>query len=229
MRLTSGIGKTLRGGVALLLVACGWAWIGGTAKASLLTSGSTIPAASRADTGGTQEAQDLTASIVPNGPSGLVGSLTSTVDVNDPSNPYYSPSSPGELTFIFQIVDAAGSSSSLQTLSLNGFTGFSIDASYISAAGETAPVLISRPDSGGVDVVKFSFSPSSFGPGTTSTELVLHTNATQYTTSTAAVNGTGPLQGNAPTFQPVPEPSTVMLASLGMVFVVGCGLRRRRV
>jgi hypothetical protein len=91
----------------------------------------------------------------------------------------------------------------------------------------TAPALITRPNGGGVDVVKFSFSPSSFGAGKSSTELVLQTNATQYTATGAAINGTGPLHGTAPTFMPVPEPSSFMLASIGLVFL-GIGWRRHR-
>jgi hypothetical protein len=227
MKLTTEIGKLLRRVAVAMLLACTFLYCSSAVNASLLASGATIAASSAADIGGTQVGQDLNQTITPNGPTGLVGTLTSTVEVNDASNPYYSPLSPGELTFIFQIANSGSSVSEIQTLSLNGFTGYGISASYITGAGLTASVLISRPNGGGVDVVKFSFSPSNFGAGKTSTELVLQTNATQFSAATAAVNGTGPLQGTAPTFMPAPEPSSITLASIGMM-LLGLGWLRRR-
>ncbi|HEX4145225.1 MAG TPA: PEP-CTERM sorting domain-containing protein [Pirellulales bacterium] len=161
-----------------------------------------------------------------------MGTLTSTVTDDDTSNPWVNGtygSNTAALTFIFQIVNSGSSASEIQTLSLNGFTGYGISASFITGAGLTAPVLISRPNGGGVDVVKFSFSPSNFGAGVTSTELVLQTNATQYGAASAAINGTGPLQGDAPTFMPSPEPSGLVLLSLGALGLACVARRRARI
>jgi len=218
--------------VVAVFVACALAWSSGAANASLLASGATIAASPAADAGGTQLAQDLTESITPNGPAGLVGTLTSTATDDDASNPWVNGtygSNPAALTFVFQIANSGSSASEIQTLSLNGFTGYGISASFITSAGLTAPVLISRPNGGGVDVVKFSFSPSNFGAGVTSTELVLQTNATEFAAASAAINGTGPLQGNAPTFMPAPEPSSLVLLSLGAMGLASVARRRARI
>jgi len=230
MKLTTEIGKLLRRVAVAMLLACTFLCCGSAANASLLASGATISASPAADIGGTQLAQEPIETITPNGPSGLVGTLTSTVTDDDASNPWVNGtygSNAAALTFIFQIANSGSSASEIQTLSLNGFTGYGISASYITGAGLTAPVLISRPNGGGVDVVKFSFSPSNFGAGKTSTELVLQTNATQFSAASAAINGTGPLQGTAPTFMPAPEPSSITLASIGMM-LLGLGWLRRR-
>jgi hypothetical protein len=121
----------------------------------------------------------------------------------------------------------AGSINALSRLSVNGFTGFSVDASFVTAAGETVPAFVTRSANG--SVIGFNFvnsgSLTTLNPGKTSTELVLHTNATQFAASTAAIIG-GPT-ASAATYMPVPEPSSLILGLAGLSALLVTGWRRR--
>jgi hypothetical protein len=227
MELTTGLGKSLRAAAAVLLSACALVWSSGAANASLLPPNQTlIPAPAAADIGGTQVATETVPIIYGSG-SLIAGTLTSTVDVNDPSNPFYSPTSPGELTFIFMLASSASSTTPINELTVNGFVSvYSVDGSYIPGTGTTTPTYLSRSNSG---LVNFAFETPSIAAGQTSMTLVLHTNATQYTNANpiAAIIGNAGI-ANAPTYMPAPEPSSLILASIGTVLVLGVGWRRHQ-
>jgi len=147
------------------------------------------------------------------------GTLTSQVISGDTNNPH------GGLTFTFLLSNDASSSSSLNRLTLNGFTsGFSVDASWFGSSPSVAPIAVDRNTTG---VVGFSFNTILPGflriaPGTSSTLLILQTNSTTYFNTLASVIDGRVTQVGS--FAPVPTPGVASLLGLGGVLAV----RRRR-
>ncbi len=228
MKLTTGLGRSLWATGGMLLLACTLSWSSRAANASLLPPNQTLlPAPAAADIGGTQVATESEAIIYGSG-SVIRGTLTSTVEKDDPSNPFVNgaySSNPNALTFIFMLSSSGTSATPINELTVNGFVSlYGIDASYVSGTGTTAPTYISRSNSG---LVNFSFDTPSIAAGTTSMELVLHTNATQYTNANpiAAIIGNAGI-ANSPTYMPTPEPSGLLLISLGAIAMASVARRR---
>ena len=145
------------------------------------------------------------------------GTLTTNVIANDTTN------SLNGLTFTYLLSNAATSSHPIGRITINGFEGFSTDASYLAPTTGRAPTLINRPVA---DVIGFSYlagvGPGVLSPGLTSALLVIQTNAPAFQGDFASViNG---FVGTVPTYAPVPEPATLALLSAGTLAI----FRRRR-
>jgi hypothetical protein len=146
------------------------------------------------------------------------GTLTSVVINEGAANPL------GGLTFTYLLANDAGSAHPLDRLTVNGYSGFSTDASYQVPATGVPPTLINRTVA---DVMGFTFAdvigPGVILPGATSAVLVVQTDASGFTQSIASViDG---FVSQVGTFSPVPEPAAGLLAGIGAVTL---GLRRRR-
>jgi hypothetical protein len=174
----------------------------------------------------------FTTTPIPFSAPGYTGFLTSTVYDNDATNPF----GPTALTFTYLLANNPTSTHELHRFTVSSFQNFATDVSYSSLSGGLEPTFIDRNPLG--DVVGFSFPTpippvlASFGalaPGMTSRLMVIQTNATLFTFTTASViNGstTGVLS-LAPDVL-VPEPSTLALGALGLIGTVAIAVRKRR-
>jgi hypothetical protein len=111
------------------------------------------------------------------------------------------------------------------------FTGFTVDANYITGTGNASNTPFAADRSQAGDTVGFTLTNSSggggVGPGQTSATLIIQTNVTSYSMSgsVALIGGPG---ANMVGFAPTPEPSTLCL-TLTCLPCLGFGwLRRRR-
>ena len=148
------------------------------------------------------------------------GTLTSNIYNNDSTNPF----GPAALTFTYLLTNDNTSVNSLARLTVNGYLGFSTDASYQVPAAGVIPALIDRQSA---DVVGFSFVGPPLGQGVImagqrSALLVIQTNATTYGVTLASIqDGT---IAQVPTYSPSPEPAAMGLTAIGLLTVA----RRRR-
>lgn len=202
--------------------AFGWAGVaafcllGATAQAGLLDVGQTLfPAPAEADPTGGLVVDFL---LQPFNAGTFTGVLTSAVIQGDPSNPL------GGLTFTYQVSNDSTSQNVQARLTVNGFAGWSTDASYQIPVTGISPALADRITA---DVVGWSFLSQPLGlgpiqPGQQSALLVVQSNAPDWKGSVASV-----IDGSVatiPTFGPVPEPTTLALLAVGGIAVA----RRRR-
>jgi hypothetical protein len=195
------------------LISCAFfALVGvGTSQAAPLATGSTILASAGAGPSG---GSVVGSEAIPFSTANYSGTLTSQVISNDPSNPF----GPGDLTFTYQLQNAAGSTDDLDRLTVASFAvgGLLTDASYQTPTTGVIPFTFDRNTS---DVVGVSFASSPIGsglvaPGTSSALLVIQTNATTFQSTSASVIDS--LSTSVASFAPlaVPEPSTLVLAGL---------------
>ena len=141
---------------------------------------------------GTQLATETVALAPINYPDSTdVGYLTTTVIQNDALNPFvagggaYGPATPGALTFVFTLSNTGtieNGDFAFTQLSLNGFAGFSVDASYLytSAPDYVTPDIVGRSRAGtpvSVSYANDNVLPSDgtnvLGLGSTSMEIML--------------------------------------------------------
>jgi hypothetical protein len=154
---------------------------------------------------------------------GFSGTLTSTVWTNDSSNPFGA----SRLTFTYQINNAASSVHVLHRLTSSNYTGFMTDVSFGPAPG-VAPAQVDRTTA---DVVGFNFLEAAFGgaglitPGSQSRTLVVQTDATAHTNSFVSLINGG--VSTVPSFSPIPEPGTWILAAIGLMGLVALVRRAR--
>jgi hypothetical protein len=108
-----------------------------------------------------------------------------------------------------------------------GSNPFGLDGGYDSTTSGTTPNTIDRPSVDNGTVVGWDFT-SGIAVGATSQTLVIKTTADLFTAGTvAAIDGaTVDLAGYQPTV--VPEPSTMAIAGIGALGLIGYGLRRRK-
>ena len=203
------------------------------AHASTLAVGSAILSAPGAGpTGGTVLANSGAVAFT----SGTFqGTLTSTVILNDPSNPF----GLGNLTFTYLLKNSTGPDS-IERLTIPGYgiAGVSTDASYQSpiSVGAVLPTSFDRSSAATLgDVVGVSFTSAPLGlgvlpPTATSALIVIQTNSTQFNTSTASVidGSTAQVSTYAPkTGVSIPEPSALILGFLGFAGLGAIGRSRR--
>jgi len=150
------------------------------------------------------------------------GTLTSTVILGDPSNPF------GGLTFTYLLSNALLSTDSIGRLTVNGWDMLPTDASYQIPAAGLPPTTVDR--SVNANVIGFNFIPPVLGfgalmPGMASALLVVQTPGAIYTTSFASVID-GTVVSPIPTFAPIPEPTTVALVVFGLLGTLALCRRR---
>jgi hypothetical protein len=201
-------------GLIALTLACvvGHASIADAAMINMLQT--LMPAPGEANPVGGTVVGTLTVPVVT--PS-FTGSLTANVIANDTTNAL------GGLTFTYLLSNDLTSTHPIGRMTINGFEGFSTDASYLAPTTGRAPTLANRPVA---DVIGFSYlagvGPGVLSPGLTSALLVIQTNAPAFQEDFASViNG---FVGTVVTLAPVPEPATLALLTLGALVA----FRRRR-
>jgi hypothetical protein len=128
----------------------------------------------------------------------------------------------GKLDFVYQFASNPSSLDPNERITAGTFSGFSVDAGYVSDAG-LAPSGVTL--SAGGNVVGFDFLPN-LAPGGASDLLVVETDATNYVPGTYSVQDstTASAVGYEPTA--APEPASVALIGVGLLsFSL---IRRRR-
>jgi hypothetical protein len=169
--------------------------------------------------------------------AGTTSFTINTAVYRDPSNIFGA----GDLAFVYQIINSANSATSLERLTGTSFTGFATDVGYtvngsvlsggLFSNGTIFPAQVDRNGPG--SVVGFTFTvpggpEGGVAPGTTSSVLVIETNATTFAAGNLSVIDGGSFTGSA--FQPTGTPivpdggSTAILMGLGLFGIV-LGLR----
>jgi len=149
----------------------------------------------------------------------------------------------GTLDFLYQLTAGAANTSDIHRVTATSFGNATIttDVQYGPTPGPpfstvTAPVMYSADRSVDGSTIGWTFAAGTsggVGAGLESYVLIVKTNATQYVTgSTFAIDG-GIMDFNS--FAPktssvlgVPEPSSIVLAGIGALGLIGYGLRRRK-
>jgi hypothetical protein len=150
------------------------------------------------------------------------GTLTTSIFRDDPLNPF-AASNPNALTFIFQVANTSGNDT-ISRLSINGFSAYNIYAGSITLSPEIVPTTLTL-----TSATLGALFTSQIAVGKESTQLVVETNATNYvaTVDPVTINQTDQAASYGPAVA-TPEPSSLILATIGMMFFVGLGWRRRR-
>jgi hypothetical protein len=210
----------------------------GAARADLVAPGTTLPPDIFSACAGCTLLASLNSGpiTVSNGQG-----ITLTFDVvtavySDPSNPFGA----GNLDFVYQVTNVSGNDF-IGRVTAGVFSGFMTDVGFTATGsalpgglfvdGTQAPQLVSRStmlNNGAT--VGFAYdapTPSTFGPGTTSTALIIETDAKNF--KAGNVNVIDDVVGSTAAFEPAgavtvatPEPSSVALTlvGVGLVFVM---------
>lgn len=217
----------MRRTIGILLVGCVAALsLAQQSHAAPLISGAIGASLEAEPTGGSVIASLLSPFTVP---GKFSGTLLSEVYQGDTSNPY------GGLTFVYTLSNTSvlPESNPITAVTINGYTGSLTDVSY-NTPGH-APTSIDRltPDTVGFRFPEPLFIPG-FGffgagtllPGMTSASLIVQSDLPSYTTNVAQVID-GAVINVAALVPVIPEPSTLVLAGLG-VALAGLAVRRKR-
>jgi hypothetical protein len=205
--------------VTASLIVAAVALIVAPASAALLPPGGVVvPNATGSPTGATLAATTgnvAFASLVD--PSAYSGTLNTSVYRNDPNNSFGA----NALTFVYQLTNNATSRDAIERFVANNFAGFQVDAAFNASSGTRTPSTVDR-QANGVSIGFDYTNTQPIAPGTQSTLLVLHTNATLFAPTTDSISNTFP--ATVASLGPVvPEPTT-----LGAAAVFGLALVRRR-
>lgn len=243
MKLTTESGRPLRRVAVMVAAACALAWSSGAANASLyqlspnglVISGSNPPANYEIGSfnGGSVASESL--GIYSNGPPAgsplSTTTVTSIVEKGDTANPYYNAETdPNVYTFIFQISNATTTNFAL--LTLDGFGGYGVAYGEVAGSGWVQPVDVQMNNATGtINVNPGLKEANGSSPPAVSVEFVLYTNATNYAVVADPVSwpsSTYHVSSYEPALAPTPEPSSLILALIGMMFFLGLGWRRRQ-
>jgi hypothetical protein len=179
--------------------------------------------------------------------SGFSGGLVSSVYTHDVTNPFGAD----KLTFTYELSNRSVSPQALNRLAIAGFADSLADVSFAPLATATVNRSLfffpstaehhasaSFADRVTADLIGFSFvdalGQGGLRRGDYSPRLVVQTNATTFTTTTASVIGGTSVSvrsfaPGATALQPVPEPSALVLAAGGaLAFEAVCVIRRFR-
>jgi hypothetical protein len=202
----------------------------GTSRATLLSPGGVVLALPAFEPMGAKAIADIT---LPFSTPTYSGTLRSTVWLGDTSNPL------GGLTFSYILTNDAASTDSIRRLGVLGFGNFATDVNWSLFLAGKAPTLADRTPGGAVVAFDFvgplviddrTIGAGPLDPGEKSRAMIVQTNARNFHLSLAgtlddhlAIVGTF-----APIGRIIPEPSSLMLASLGALGFVWTLRRARR-
>jgi hypothetical protein len=139
----------------------------------------------------------------------------------------------GCLDFFFQVGNHSGSTLDITSIGLDGlFPSFSDNFGYVTetSGGEIAPISASFGTAlPNAPITEFL----TLRPGQDSDILVIATNATAYAAAgnlgiSYQPTGSGPVIGGMLTPVLAPEPASIYLLSCGLLGLIGCGYRRKR-
>jgi hypothetical protein len=149
---------------------------------------------------------------------------------SDPTNTFGA----GDLDFVYQVSNSAGSTDSIGRLTASSFLGYSTDVGYTSTGsaldssfvdGSVAPELVDRVSPGGV--IGFGYNAPLFdsvSPGETSNVIVIETDATNFQAGSLNIidGGVTTVAAYEPTGPPsVPEPNFLLLLCMGLLALAG--------
>jgi hypothetical protein len=211
------------------------------ANASLLAPGTTLPPdIFPACVGCTLDASLNSGPITVSNGQGI----TITFDLvsavySDPSNPFGA----GNLDFVYQVTNVSGNDF-IGRLTVGVFSGFMTDVGFTATGsalpgglfvdGTQAPQLVSRSTAlnqgATVGFIYNALAPSTFAPGTTSTALIVQTDATNF--KAGNLNVIDDVVGSTAAFEPAvrtvaPEPASLLLLGSGLL-ALGTRIRRSR-
>ena len=151
---------------------------------------------------------------------------------SDLSNPFGS----GDLDFVFQLSNNAGSEDSVGRVTAIDFTGFLTDVGYLPSGsslgngfvnGTIVPAFVDRLPPG--DSIGFSFDAPVIGPGQTSTVIVIETNARNFTPGDVNFIDGGVTTNAAFEPEATPEPPSMLLIGGGLLLLTRfVGFRKAR-
>ena len=170
--------------------------------------------------------------------------LSLTFDVvsavySDPSNTFGA----GDLDFVYQVTNISGNDL-VGRVTAGVFSGFMTDVGFTATGsalpgglfvdGTQAPQLVSRStaalnNGATVGFIYNALAPSTFAPGTTSTALIIETNAKNF--KAGNVNIIDDVVGTTAAFEPasgVPEPMSFFLLGGGLLALGVVRIRRSR-
>jgi hypothetical protein len=151
------------------------------------------------------------------------GSLGSQVYNNDASNPF----GPNALTFVYQLIENAGSPDPIDRLTVSSFTGFQTDVSFTPVPGPTAPSTVSRSLNG--SVVGFEFNQPGFPLTGVATPVVIQTNATNWAPTLASlIDGSATSVASLAPSAIIPEPATMALLAGALALLASPRRQRSR-